>query len=193
MPPINGLCNSWLCRPHAHLRPYSDRGPRAWGSGGHARCVEQHHSARCVFHSSSSSSILRRSSTGSPSDETHWLPNKEYWYPVATLQLAASVTRAASHASRKHPCKRVRNLSAVSLIPVIQAEDRAALCERRVSCAPRRLGRSSQGCAHILLDLLGCWYLLLSQHSKPVQPQSPFRTLEVAIALHQSPSTHRLA
>ena len=139
--------------------------------------------------------ILRRFTTGSPSDETHWLPNKEMTKPceVGSRNPAGwqkRDPRRSTHASRKQPCKRVRNLSAVSLIPVIQAEDRAALCERRDSCAPRRLGRSSQGCAHILLDLLGCWYLLLSQHSKP---QSPFRTLEDAIALHQSPSTHRLA
>ena len=38
-PPTNGLCNYRLCVGHASV--HSDRGSRAWGSGGCARCVEQ--------------------------------------------------------------------------------------------------------------------------------------------------------
>ena len=43
-PPTNGLCNNGLCVGHASV--HSDRGPRAWGSGGCAR-------ARVVLNSSS--------------------------------------------------------------------------------------------------------------------------------------------
>ena len=56
---INGLCKIAGCVGHAPVHD-CDSDPRAWGSGDHARCVEQQHqsSARCVEQQQQSSDTV---------------------------------------------------------------------------------------------------------------------------------------